>query len=1233
MSNTIVGGLNFLQWNARSLLPKKQHLLDLIRENNIHVIALCETWLQNSDCLYIPGFEVIRRDRPDGRGGGVLLGVRKDIGFRQTPIAQVNSCEMIAADLEITGVQGDCLHIASAYFPPDCRLNSVELSAALRELGSPMLIFGDFNAQSQSWGCEQQNNRALVLQTTIDDLSLVFLNDGSLTRIASPPFRSSAVDMTLCSAGLSFDCAWHVLDDLGGSDHLPIVTSLSSISVPILLDIPAPIFDLTRHLDWHQFSDRVLEAMVDTPDPLNIEEKYALFVNIIRSAALAAQKHPPRSGFRFPLAPAIWWDEECAVKKDSVLGAFRLFRNNGNIINYESYIENQRDFQNLCRKKKTESWRLYCSTLNFQTRLSDVWKMAKRFRNPRSSSGGAGSCGAWMSTFVDKITPPFVPCKFEVQNQSAERFPWLAQTINISELNAALDICNNTSPGEDGIKFSLLKNLPGQAKLFLLQIFNEIMDSGEVPLPWHRTKIVPILKPGKDANSADSYRPISLLSCIRKLFEKIILTRLEYWAEKYEMLSKSQYGFRKGHGTRDCLAILTTDIQISFERKQQTLVGFLDITGAYDNVLIDLLCEQMFQAQVPAKLVNVMWSLLNRKEMLFYVDGKVMATSVGYKGLPQGSSLSPFSYSFYTSEVDYCLPANCSLVQYADDLAVYSSDAHANCIQNTIQIAINLLDVFFSNIGLSISEKKSELVFFSRKHTTPIAQIGLNGRLLTVSNNFRYLGVIFDQKLLWNAHVRLVQQKCAKRINLMRSMAGVSWGAHPDTMIVLYKGLIRSVLEYGCIAFDRAADTHILKLERIQYRCLRIALGLMQSTHVQTVEIIARIEPLRLRYSMLNQRFLTSVFSNETNPLKAKLCSLKSMQSPKIIREFDIVNSFNLQATASVYNPPLDALLFVPKEFETVKEQLANHRKEEYHQIASNIVSSATSQLDKNSIIFTDGSRSEGETGFGVYHFENFVFGLRLHEPSGVFTSELTAILHALIHIKTHPPGQFLIMTDSMSSIAALQSQIISPKTHPLVYDCKEAFWILHGLGYEINIGWVPSHVGVGGNERVDQIAKNAAAGLEYSGAAPRSLDYFPLAKSRIFGLWQNKWDQSDMGRYTYSVFPTIPRKPWFTKLEAERRVITAINRMISNHTCLNTHLYRIGIKDSQLCPCNEDYETLDHVMWACVRFRTERRHMVSELARLDIPIYVPVRDLLGGRYWKGLQICCSFLKKCGLSI
>jgi ribonuclease HI len=1228
------GGINFLQWNARSVLPKRQHLLDLIIQNNLHVLALCETWLQSSDCFYIPGFEVIRRDRPDGRGGGVLLGARKDIGFRLTPIAQVNSCELISATLEIAGVQGDCLNIASAYCPPDCRLNSVEFSAALTELGNPMLIFGDFNAQSQSWGCEQENNRASVMQAIIDDLSLVFLNDGSLTRIASPPYRSSAVDLTLCSASLSLDCTWRVLDDPGGSDHLPITTTLSSISIPILFDIPAPIFDLTRHIDWHQFTDRVLEALDAAPVVPDLEERYALFVNVIRSAALASQTlTPPRSGFRFPLAPAIWWDEECGTSKRTVVEAFRRFRNRGNVDNYEAYVRAQRDFQKLCRQKKTDSWRLYCSTLNFQTRLSDVWRMARRFRSPRTSSGGRASCGVWIDDFVNKITPPFVAHQLEVQDPPSERFSWMAQKIEMAEFTAALDLCNNSSPGEDAIKFIMLKKLPTEAKHYLLMIFNDILTSGEVPAAWQRTKVIPILKPNKDPNCADSYRPISLLSCVRKLFEKIILTRLEYWAEKFEMLSPSQFGFRKGHGTTDCLAILTTDVQISFEMKQQTVVGFLDISGAYDNVLIDLFCEQLLEAQLPLDLVRVMWSLLSRKEMSFYIDGQVVASTVGFKGLPQGSALSPFSYSFYTSEVDRCLPENCSLLQYADDLAVYSSNSHSQIAIRRIQVACNNLNNFFAKIGLSVSEKKSEIMIFSRKHSDPEAQITLNGTPLKLSNTFRYLGVVFDRKLLWNAHIKYILQKCSTRINFLRSMAGVSWGSHPDIMIILYKGLVRSVLEYGCITFDRAADTHLLKLERVQYRCLRIALGLMQSTHVQTVEVIASVEPLRLRFSMLNQRFLTKTLAKINHPLTNKLRTLQNLQCPKIIREFSIVDSFNLQSHQSVFNLPLDALLYVPKVIEEVQNQLGTIPRDNYPQTASHIVTSVTSNFNNDSIIYTDGSRSGERTGFGVFHHENFELGLRLNEPSGVFTSELTAILQALCHIKSHPPGRFIILSDSMSSISAFQSRLISPKTHPLINDCREAFWSLQRIGYEVSIGWIPSHAGISGNERVDRVAKIAAMGDRIFEVPPHCIDFLPLAKSRIKLEWQQRWAQSEMGRFTYSIFPTIPKIPWFVKLKAERQTITTINRIISNHTCLKPHLHRIGIIDAQVCECGEDYETVDHVLWSCGRFRQERLHLMAKLLQLGCPSNIPIRDLIGGRHWNGLRACCSFFKKCKLRI
>jgi hypothetical protein len=146
------------------------------------------------------------------------------------------------------------------------------------------------------------------------------------------------------------------------------------------------------------------------------------------------------------------------------------------------------------------------------------------------------------------------------------------------------------SAGLDGIKLNLLKNLPDMGNEMLLEIYNQIFFAGTCPESWQETKVISILTPGKEPNNANFYRSISLLLCVRKLFEKMICTRLDYWAEKFETLSPSRFGFRKGRGTRDCLSLLSSDTRISFEQKKKTLAAFLDTSGAYDNLLIDVLC-------------------------------------------------------------------------------------------------------------------------------------------------------------------------------------------------------------------------------------------------------------------------------------------------------------------------------------------------------------------------------------------------------------------------------------------------------------------------------------------------------------------------------------------------------------------------------------------------------------------------------------------------------------------
>jgi hypothetical protein len=103
------------------------------------------------------------------------------------------------------------------------------------------------------------------------------------------------------------------------------------------------------------------------------------------------------------------------------------------------------------------------------------------------------------------------------------------------------------------------------------------------------------------------------------------------------------------------------------------------------------------------------------------------------------------------------------------------------------------------------------VVLFSKRPVESPPSLTMGGIGLPISKEFRYLGVVFDRGLTWNAHTRYVLKRCKTRINFMKSIAGTAWGSHPDNMLILYKGLVRSVLEYGCVCFSEMAVTHFKK--------------------------------------------------------------------------------------------------------------------------------------------------------------------------------------------------------------------------------------------------------------------------------------------------------------------------------------------------------------------------------------------------------------------------------------
>lgn len=1153
-----------MQWNARSINNKLGTLCNLIDVNKIDVVLLSETYLDDGKNLNIYDFNVIRKDR-DSRGGGVAIALRKKYTYRKISMNyQINGIEAIAIRIILSN--SFSLDVVSVYIPPSIRISAAQVDKIFCSLETPFVIGGDLNAHAMDWGCFNNSPRGDLILDALDRHMAVFLNDGTFTRLQPPPLVSSAIDLTITDSNTALNCEWKVLDGSYGSDHNPIVTQFT-LGMNVTINTNKIIIS-TKKMKALLRDENYLEQKLNNVHRFEDFREFLLDVRKQSEIVIPAQ---------FVRTRKPWWDENCNRAMSKCIRFNKIFHKMGTRENYERKIEAEKELKKVKKIARREGWKNYCSNITRETKFTEIWKMAKVFKN----SGKVVTNDThddWMEKFMNKKSPPN-PLNNIDKMLMEIKFNEPLKPITVHEVTEKIKNLKKSAAGLDEINNNVLKLLPFCAVEKLTHCFNEILITSIIPEDWKECRVIAIPKPNRTINDENSRRPISIFNKIRRIFESILVRKYERWNEG--KISNSQYGFRKGKGVRDSIAILTADIKIAFNEKKIVAAVLLDVESAYDNINIECYIKKLISLGASKNYCTLMWSLMKTKVNNFEMNGKIVGKRISHTGLAQGLPLSCSAYNLCTHEIQKCIDNGVKILEFADDTILYYVTKDIKEAEVKLNDGIKKLEECVKEIGLNYSDIKSEAIVFSRKHQDTKISILINNKIIPQKEQVRYLGIILDRKLLMTQHINKISAIAGKATNIMRAMAGVSWGSDPRCLELLYKGCVRSKIEFCPFVYPE--NKKINKLEKIQWKACRIIGGCMNSTPTNALEVITGITPLRLRFEKLNYKFFCFIKSQPRHTLNKNLQKLKNMgvnfmnfETPNNLKKYEF---FPFSSPNDWEN--------VIKTNTKIHESI-NCKDDVNDQIVQMLFQELVcSRYESFEIIYTDGSKKESSTSasFCQIKLEKCVEKkYKLNDNISVFTAECFAIGASLDYMGKMPIHNLCIVTDSLSAIKALKNAKNSFKTHHMVAHLCEKINRMSSNGIRVELVWVPSHCGVMGNERADKLANEAhenpdESKLEKFNFKEKSDQRF---KTKTCIKWQEEWSASDKGRFCFSIVPRISSRAWFKSADFSRKEIVFWNRIITNHSRCASSLNRFKIVDTPLCPCGKNYESVDHIVFEC---------------------------------------------------
>lgn len=391
---------------------------------------------------------------------------------------------------------------------------------------------------------------------------------------------------------------------------------------------------------------------------------------------------------------------------------------------------------------------------------------------------------------------------------------------------------NKKSSGFDRIPNFLLKKIGPVMLNKLCILFNQMYNIGYYPHIWKKAIVVAILKAGKDPSNPNSYRPISLLSCISKIYELFIHDKILEHCNDAHIIPDQQFGFRRHHSTVHALHTLVDNIKTNLNSKKTTIAISLDSEKAFDTVWKEgLIYKMRYIFKFHKHICQIVFNFLSNRSFQVKLDNVLSNSANIEAGVPQGSILGPLLYIIYISDLPPPPSNAVKNIIYADDILILTSTNDIKQAETTLNGYLKTINDYLSLWKIKLNLDKCEYINFkgygkntisrSLKSKLTKMNIKVNDVNIPKKRQIKYLGVVFTENIQFNRHIDHTLRKAHISYASLRQALRPQKHLNMQVKMLVYKQLIRPILTYGFPIWMDISSNQMERIRKFERICLR----------------------------------------------------------------------------------------------------------------------------------------------------------------------------------------------------------------------------------------------------------------------------------------------------------------------------------------------------------------------------------------------------------------------------